>query len=463
MSSLSTFVRAQRSGLEGYVCSNPRKKSSQQQGKKSPCRYAGRAVKILRAYKTELDPTCKQTESLLRHAGCARWAYNWGLQKKIETYKSSGKSPSAIDLHRELNLLKRLPVEEGGVPWMYESSKCAPQEALRNLDSAYKGFFRRCKSGDKRKGFPSFKSRKNGIGSFRLTGSIRASETYVQLPSLGEVRLKEHGYLPVKNVRVFSATVSEQAGRWFVSLQVELEITDSLPKTPHVVGVDVGITSLAVTSDGEIFDNPKALSRAQRTLRIRQKAVSRKVNGSTNRGKAVARIAKLYRRIVNIRRDSIHKMTTSITKKASVVVIEDLNVAGMMRNHKLVRALSDASLSEIRRQFEYKSKWYGTELRKADRFYPSSKLCSQCGAIKEALSLGERTYCCEECSLVLDRDLNAALNLKALAASSAVSACCPGSAGRGRKTSTKLLAGQEPSQKELACGRFLLLRRTENV
>ncbi len=240
-------------------------------------------MKILRAYKTELDPTCKQVESLLQHAGCARWAYNWGLQKKIEAYKTTGKSPSAIDLHRELNTLKKLPLEQGGVPWMYKSSKCAPQEALRNLDSAYKSFFRRCKSGEKRKGFPRFKSRKNGIGSFRLTGVIRASETHIQLPSLGEIHLKEQGYLPAKNVKVLSATVSEQAGRWFVSLQVEQEIADPLPKAPHVVGVDVGIKHLAVTSDGVIFDNPKTLIGAQRTLRIRQKSVSRKVKGSNNR------------------------------------------------------------------------------------------------------------------------------------------------------------------------------------
>ena len=150
-------------------------------------------MRILRAYKAELDPTCKQVEIFLQHAGCARYAYNWGLRKKIDAYKATGKSPSAIDLHRELNQLKKLPVEDGGVPWMYESSKCAPQEALRNLDTAYKGFFRRCKSGSKAKGFPRFKSRKNGIGGFRLTGSIRATERTVQLPVLGELRLEEHG------------------------------------------------------------------------------------------------------------------------------------------------------------------------------------------------------------------------------------------------------------------------------
>lgn len=404
-------------------------------------------MKIFRAYKTELDPTHKQVKQLLRHAGCARWAYNWGLRRKIEAYKTTGKSPSAIDLHRELNVLKKKPVEDGGVPWMYESSKCAPQEALRNLDSAYKSFFRRCKSGAKQNGFPRFKSRKSGIGSFRLTGTIRASATHVQLPVLGELRLKEQGYLSVENVKVLAATVSEQAGRWFVSLQVEQEITDPLPKVPHVVGVDVGIKSLAITSDGEVFDNPKALAKAQKTLRVRQKAVSRKVKGSQNRRKAVARVASVLRRVANIRRNAIHQLTSSITKSASIIVIEDLNVSGMFKNHKLARSLSDASLSKVHRQLEYKSKWYGVELLKADRFYSSSKLCSQCGKKKESLSLSERMYQCE-CGLVMDRDLNAAINLKSLAGSSPVSACCPGSAGRSCKTSTKLLVGQEPSRLE---------------
>lgn len=408
---------------------------------------------ILRAFKTELDLTYAQAEQCRQHAGCARKAYNWGLRKKIEAYKATGKGPSAIDLHRELNLLKKKPVEEGGFPWMHESSKCAPQEALRNLDSAYKSFFRRCKSGAKKKGFPRFKSRKNGIGSFRLTGTIRASESSVQLPCLGELRLKEHGYLPIESAKVFSATVSEASGRWFVSLQVEQEITDPLPKAPHVVGIDVGIKQLAVTSDGEVFGNPKALIKTQKTLRTRQKAVSRKVKGSANRRKAAARVTRIHRRIANIRRDAIHKMTSSIAKSASMIVVEDLNVSGMLKNHCLARALSDVSFSEIHRQLAYKSKWNGAEFLKADRFYPSSRRCSGCGVVKKNLSLSERVYRCENprCGLVIDRDLNASINLKLWPQVSAVSACRPGSAGSSRKTRTKLLVGQEPSRDGQPC------------
>ena len=386
-------------------------------------------MKIVRAYKTELDPTCKQVKSMLQHAGAARWAYNWGLRRKIESYKATGKSPSAIELHKELNLLKKKAKEDGGVPWMYESSKCAPQEALRNLDSAYGHFFRRCRSGAKKKGFPRFKSRKNGIGSFRLTGSISAGESFVKLPNLGKVRVKEHGYLPIEDVKILAATVSESAGHWFVSLQVEQEVQLPETKADHAVGVDVGIKNLAVTSDGHLFENPKALGKAQRLLRLRQKSVSRRVKGSQNRKKAVREVAVLHQKIANIRKDAIHKMTTSIAKSASVIVIETLNVAGMLRNHSLAKALADASLSEIHRQLEYKSKWYGAQLLKADRFYPSSKLCSACGAEKAELSLNERIYHCENCGKAIDRDLNAAINLKNWPQVAAATACCPGSAG----------------------------------
>jgi putative transposase len=406
-------------------------------------------MKIFRAYKTELDPTFKQIKQLMQHAGCARWAYNWGLHKKIEAYKTTGKSPTAMDLHKELTTLKKLSVEEGGVPWMYGASKCAPQEALRNLDSAYQGFFRRCKVGAKRKGFPRFKSRKNGIGSFRLTGVIRASTSNIQLPSLGKIRVKEQGYLPVEGVKILSATVSESAGRWFVSLQVEQEITNPPIKPTRIIGVDVGIKHLAVTSEREVFANPKALIKAQKTLRIRQKAISRKIKGSNNRRKAVVKVAKLHRRVVNIRKDTIHKMTHSIAKNASIIVIEDLNVFGMLRNHCLAKALSDASFSEIHRQLAYKAKWYGAELIKAPRFYPSSKRCSYCGNVKDRLSLSERTYECESCGVFLDRDLNAARNLANLAPSSGVSACCPESSDLNPKIQMKLLVGQEPSRNEL--------------
>ena len=209
---------------------------------------------VQRAFKTELDLNDVQRTACARHAGTARYAYNWGLARKIAAFKAGQKRPSAIDLHRELNALKQ--TELG---WMYEVSKCAPQEALRNLDRAFEHFFRRMrekKAGKPVKaGYPRFKSRKSGRGSFRLTGVIRVFDDGIQLPRLGRLRLKEHGYLPASGVRILSATVSEQAGRWFVSLQVEMELPAPVGDTcKPVAGVDLGIAALATVSDGMVVE-----------------------------------------------------------------------------------------------------------------------------------------------------------------------------------------------------------------
>ena len=367
-------------------------------------------MKIIRGFKTELDPNDRQRTALLQHAGTARFAFNWGLQRKIEARKNGEKNPSAMELHREWNVWKR-----ENAPWALESSKCCGQEALRNLDRAYTNFFRRCKSGTKgKKGFPRFKSKRNGIGSFRLTGSIHASETHVKLPVIGAVRLKEHEYLPVE-ARVLSATVSERAGRWFVSLQVEIESQDHHHEKDElhpIVGVDLGIKTLAVVSDGTTFENPNALKSKMRKMKRLQRSLSRKVKGSSNRKKAAKRVAKLHWRIANVRSDTLHKLTTSLTRTKSVIVIEDLNVSGMLRNHCLARAISDLGLCELRRQLEYKGEWNDCLIVTADRFLPSSKTCSECGWVNEDLKLSDRTWVCLDCGCVHGRDHNAAVNLE---------------------------------------------------
>src|SRR5258708_22553793 len=211
---------------------------------------------VQRAYKTELDLNNEQITACKQHAGAARWGYNWGLQRKQDAYRTTGKSPSAIDLHRELNVLKQT-----AVPWMYAVSKCAPQEALRNLDRAFDGFFRRVKLkkvGQYRGnlGFPTCKTKKRGLGGFRLTGTILVSPDAVHLPRLGRLRLKERGYLPTGGVQVLSATVSEQAGHWYVSLLVEHEHV--VPEnTGPVVGGDLGLKRLATMSDGATAGKPR--------------------------------------------------------------------------------------------------------------------------------------------------------------------------------------------------------------
>ena len=368
---------------------------------------------IFRAFKTELDLNNQQRSACLRHAGAARFAYNWGLERKMAAYQADKKVPSAIDLHRELNRLKK-----GELSWMYEISKRAPQEALRDLDQAFQHFFRRVKEKRAGKsvkvGFPRFKSRKRGVGSFRLNGAIRIYDCHIQLPRLGILKLKERDYLPVTGVHILSATVSEKAGRWFVSVQVEMEIPDPEPVEKPVAGVDLGINRLAQVSDGTCFENPRALKKSLTRLKRLQRRVSRRKPGSANRQKAVQQLAKAHYRVANIRKDSLHQATTWLARNKSAIVLEDLHVKGMLKNRRVAQAIADVGLYEFRRQLQYKGQWYGCEVFLADRFFPSSKRCSSCGSIKDNLSLSERTYRCENCGRVINRDWNAAINLEQL-------------------------------------------------
>ncbi len=371
---------------------------------------------IIRGYKTELKLTNVQRTLCLKSAGTARFAYNWGLRIKIDEYEKTGKSPNYFELHRRLNVLKQTEFS-----WMYEVSKCCPQEALRNLDRAFENFFRRVKNGEK-PGFPKFKSRRRGIGSFRLTGNIRVTEKKIKLPRLGWLKLKEKNYLPT-NLKILSATVSEHAGRWFVSLQVEEHVPDPIPPT-QACGVDVGITHLATLDDGTTFENPKAMRTLEEQLQRQQRIVSRRQKGSQNRKKAVRKLQRIHKKIVNMRKDAIHKATTAIISCYGMIGIESLNVTGMLKNHKLAKSIADASFSEFHRQLKYKSDWNKRTLIEVDQFYPSSKTCSQCGWKHETLTLSDRIFRCEQCGLVIDRDRNAALNLRQYTASSAgINAC----------------------------------------
>lgn len=369
-------------------------------------------MKILRAFKTELDLNNKQKTACRQHAGAARFAYNWGLDRKKAAFANGEKTPTAIDLHRELNQLKKSELS-----WMYEVSKCAPQEALRDLDQAFVHFFRRMKNkraGKKIKpGFPRFKTKKSGAGSFRLTGVIRVFEKSIQLPRLGLLRLKERGYLPTAGVHILSATVSEKAGRWFVSLQVEMELAELVPEQKPVAGVDLGINRMAQVSDGMYFENPRALNQNLNKLKRLQRIVSKRRKGSANRRKAVEQLARAYSCVANIRRNALHQATTLLAKTKSAIVLEDLNVSGMLKNHHLAQTIADVGMYEFRRQLQYKGTWYGCQILLADRFYPSTKRCSRCGAVRE-IGLKERQYYCSICGLLMDRDLNAALNLEQL-------------------------------------------------
>ncbi|MGD0803104.1 MAG: RNA-guided endonuclease TnpB family protein [Candidatus Bathyarchaeia archaeon] len=355
----------------------------------------------MKAYKTELDSNNVQRTLLLKSAGTARFAYNWGLAKMQEQFEQTGKSSTCLALRRELNGIKRTEF-----PWMLEVSKCCPQEALRDLEVAYQRFFKGVS------GHPTFKSKKNGAGSFTFSYT-KVSSDRIQIPRIGDVRLKERNYLPIDQ-HILSATVSEKAGRWFVSVLVREEIKVPENNGP-VVGVDLNIAPLAVVSDKTEFANPKALRRNERKLKRLQMSLSRKRKGSSNRNKARQRVAKIHNRIADIRGDAQHKATTMLTKTKSVIGVEDLAVKNLVRNHKLAKAISDASFGEFRRQLEYKAKWYGSRIVVADRWFPSTKKCCECGKINE-IPLGQEIYTCD-CGNTMSRHLNAARNLEAVALS----------------------------------------------
>jgi IS605 OrfB family transposase len=372
-------------------------------------------MKIVRGYKTELDLNHAQITACLKHAGCARFAYNWGLRRYQEEYAAGRKIPTAIGLHKELNALKKTDF-----PWMYEVSKCAPQEALRNLEKAFKRFFENCKKKKAGKhkekcGYPRFKSKKKGIGSFRLTGALHVFEKAIQLPRLGLLRLKEAGYLPT-DTKVLNATVSEKAGRWYVSVQVEEEIADPMKAPGKALGVDLGVKTLATTSEAVAYENPKALRKNLKKLARLGRRHSRKVKGSKNRKKATRKLARMHARIARIRENALHQATTAIAKtKPCTIVLEDLNVKGMMQNRTMSRAVGDVGMHKFKRQITYKADKNGSSILTVSRWFPSSKTCSCCGWLDKDQDLDDRVFVCIDCGYLADRDYNAAKNLAASA------------------------------------------------
>ncbi len=374
---------------------------------------------MLRSHKIALVPNNKQVTYFAKASGVARFAYNWALAKWEEQYKS-GLKPSEAALRRELNAIKREQY-----PWMLEVTKCAPQMAIKQLGVAYKRYFQKIA------GRPTFKKR--GINdSFTLSNDqFKVKGKLIRVPNLGWVKMTEELRYEGK---IISATISRVANRWFVAITVDIAETPqkSENQAKQVVGIDLGITTLATLSTGEKRDTPKALKENLGLLKHESKSLSRKQKGSKNRAKARQQVAKLHARIANIRKDGLHKLTTELTKKYNVVVIEDLNVKGMIKNPKLSRAIADMGFHEFRRQLTYKAEQYGVEIVVADRFYPSSKLCSECEHKLEEMSLGLRHWTCPQCGIKHDRDINAAKNLEkiaVMAVSSTVTACGGESSG----------------------------------
>ncbi len=333
---------------------------------------------------------------MAKHAGFARWIFNWGLRLWSEADKE-GVKPSA-------NTLKKLFTNhvKPQYAWISELSSRVYQYAFLALGDAFKRFLK------KLGGYPKFK-RKGLDDSFTIDNCgkpIKIGGLQHKLPFIGWVRT--HEALPSCVTK--KVTISKQAGDWYFSFHVEMPDIDPTVKTVDVVGVDLGISALATLSSGIVFPNLKPYRQAKQKLVRLQRAVSRKIKDSNNRKKAVLKLARQHRQVATIRNDAIHKITSYLAKNHSRIVIEDLNVVGLLKNHKLAGAIADCGLSEFRRQLEYKCSRYGSELLIADRFYPSSQLCSCCG-YKQKMPLNVRVYECVNCGLSIDRDLNAAINL----------------------------------------------------
>ena len=353
------------------------------------------------------------------HAGAARFAYNAGLAHVKEAL-DNGESPewSHYGLLRWWNANKdELAVNQTtGVVWWSQNSKESYSMALRSLAQGFSNWSKSRKGERKgrRVGFPKFKS-KNTTMQFAYSTDFTApteSDPYgLKLPRIGRVHCMENVYKRVAGAHLVRVSVSRRAGSWYASLTVEREPTATHTPKGGAVGVDLGVKNLAILSDGAVVPNPRALGTKLKALRKAQQALSRKVKGSARREKAKERVARLHARVADVRADAIHKATTMIAGNYNTVCIEDLNVAGMVKNHCLARSVSDAAFGEFRRQLEYKTARSGARLHVVDRWYRSSKTCSGCGSVKAKLSLSERTYRCDSCGLVLDRDLNAAINI----------------------------------------------------
>jgi putative transposase len=311
-------------------------------------------------------------------------------------------------------------------PWWPENSKEAYSSGLEGLAAALKAWAdrRKGKRRGRRVGFPRFRKKGRGRESVSFTtGAIRVDDqSHVVLPRIGRVRTHEPTTklltrLAAGMARILRATVSREGGRWYVSFTCEVEREPGTPRHPEaVVGVDVGVRHLAVLSTGETVPNPRPLHTALRKLARLNRELARREPGSQGRLETRRNLARLHARVAHIRQDAMHQLTTRMARTYGTVVVETLHVAGMVRNRRLARAVADAGMAELRRQLAYKTVWHGSHLVEGDPFYPSSKRCSRCGTVKDALPLWERTFRCEACGSVLDRDENAARNLAALAA-----------------------------------------------
>ncbi len=372
------------------------------------------------SHKIELKPNNKAITHFKKAFGCSRLAYNWGLAKWQEYYKQ-GVKKSYLDLKKEFNAIKKEQF-----PFVYDVSKYATQQPFLNLNLAFNKFFRDLKQG--KLSYPKFKKKKENFGSYYIGGDqvIIKDDKYLKVPNLGLVKIREKLRF---NGKINSVTISQKANKFYASFSMQIS-HDEYNKTHKIknlnnqsIGIDLGIKEFVCLSNGLMIKAPKPLNKLTRLLVKRQRRLSKKqhaktkqeaINGvkkSNNYLKESKKLAKLHSKIANIRSDFLHKLSSIIIKNYDYIGLENLNTQGMMKNHKLAKAIADVSFYEFNRQLEYKSNYQQKQIFRVDKFYPSSKTCCVCGNIKQDLTLKDRIYKCKSCGNIIDRDLNASINL----------------------------------------------------